>query len=68
MKNKHVPQVQFADKQELKAIMEEQNALMEFVPDPTATPESIRAQMRALGIRAEDNIFSCGIIAARDED
>jgi 3-mercaptopyruvate sulfurtransferase SseA len=58
----------FADKKELQRIVAEQNTKMGFVPDPTATPEKVRAMMRALGIRREDNIFSCGIIAARDEE
>lgn len=58
----------FADKQELQRIIAEQNARLKFIPNPTVTHEEVRAQMRALGIHAEDNIFSCGIIAARDED
>ena len=41
---------------------------MGIVLNPDATHEGVRAQMRALGIRAEDNIFSCGIIAAREPD
>lgn len=57
----------FADKKEILRIVEEQNRLMGFVPDPTATPEKAQQMMIALGIRPEDNIFSCGIIAARDE-
>ena len=57
----------FADKQAIQRIVEEQNARMGFVPDPTATPEKVREMMRALGIRAEDNMASCGIIAAREE-
>ena len=36
--------------------------------DPDMTPQKVRAMMRDLGIRAEDNHFSCGIIAARDGD
>ncbi len=65
----HTPDLShfFADKKEIQRIVEEQNRIMGFVPDPDATPEKIREMMRELGIRAEDNIFSCGIIAARDE-
>lgn len=58
----------FADKKEIQRIVAETNAKTGFVKDPTATPEKVREMMRALGIHAEDNIFSCGIIAARDEE
>ncbi len=58
----------FLDKKPIQRIVAEQNEKMGFVPDPTATPAKARAMMRRLGIRAEDNIFSCGIIAARDEE
>lgn len=57
-----------ADKQAIRDVVAQVNAEVGFVPDPTATPEKARELMRALGIRAEDNIFSCGIIAARDEE
>ena len=58
----------FADKKEIQRIVAEQNALMGFVKDPTATPQKARAMMRALGIRPEDNEFSRMIIAAREEE
>ena len=58
----------FADKAELRRIVEEQNKLMGFIPDPTATAAKSRAMSIALGIRPEDNIMSSGIIAARDEE
>ena len=35
--------------------------------DPYVTADQVRAMMRAEGIRAEDNEFSRGIIAAREE-
>lgn len=35
--------------------------------DPAATPQKARAMMLALGIRPEDNEFSHGLIAAREE-
>jgi hypothetical protein len=58
----------FIDKRAIQRLVAEQNKQMGFVPDRTATPERVREMMRALGVRAEDNIFSCGIIAARDEE
>ncbi len=62
------PAALFADKGEAQRIVAEQNARMGVVLSTNATHEGVRARMRALGIRAEDNIFSYGIIAARDED
>jgi hypothetical protein len=58
----------FLDKTEIQRVVAEQNKLMGFVPDPTATAEKAQEMMRALGIRPEDNLFSRGIIAARDEE
>jgi hypothetical protein len=60
--------LKFLDKTEIQRIVAEQNQAMGFVPDPTATAEKAQAMMLALGIRPEDNIGSCGIIAARDEE
>ena len=40
---------------------------MSIPDDPTATPQKARAMMLALGIRAEDNEFSQGILQAREE-
>ena len=57
----------FLDKTLIRKIVAEQNEKMGFVPDPTATPQKAREMMLALGIRPEDNLASCGIIAARDE-
>jgi hypothetical protein len=57
----------FVDKAAIQKIVAEQNERIGFVPDPEATPEGVRARMLALGIRAEDNMASCGIIAAREE-
>ena len=61
-------QSHIADKQALRKLVAEQNAILNIVVDPKATPEKVRAMMTGLGIRAEDNLFSCGIIAARDEN
>jgi hypothetical protein len=58
----------FIDKAIIRKIVAEQNRRMGFVPDPTATPEKAQEMMLALGIRPEDNLFSTGIIAARDEE
>lgn len=57
-----------ADKTAIQQVVAEVNAETGFIPDPTATPEKAQEMMLALGIRPEDNIFSCGIIAARDEE
>ena len=48
--------------------MEKQRELMGLVYDPTATAEQSRALILAQGVRPEDNLFSCGIIEARDEE
>ncbi len=60
------------DKEEIRRIVAEQNAKSGFVPDPTATPQRARALveacLRAKGLRPEDNIFSRGIIEAREEE
>ncbi len=57
-----------ADKALLRKIVEEQNARIGLEYDPTATAEEARALILAEGVRPEDNVFSCGIIAARDEE
>ena len=62
----------FADKDEMRRIVDEQYKEMDIVGDPSITLAELRAMvttdLAAHGIRPEDNIFSCGIIAARDED
>lgn len=57
-----------ADKAVIQRIVAEQNEKMGFISDPDTTPEKAQQAMLALGIRPEDNIFSCGIIAMRDEE
>ena len=57
-----------ANKQVIREVVAQVNAETGFVPDPTATPLKARELMRAMGILAEDNLASCGIIAARDEE
>ena len=62
----------FLDKTAIQKIVAEQNEKMGFVPDPTATAEKAQAMtaeaLRRNGLGPEDNIASCGIIAARDEE
>ena len=58
----------FLDKDEIRRIVDEQNAKSGFVPDPEATPQKARAMMLAQGVRPEDRIGSLGIIEARDEE
>lgn len=57
----------FADKKEIQRLIAEQSQIMGISDDPMATPQQARAMMMALGIRPEDNEFSRGIIAAREE-
>jgi len=57
----------FLDKARLQRVVAEQDRIMGFVPHPDATPETIRAKMRACGVRAEDNLFSREIVAMREE-
>ncbi len=62
----------FADKEEARRVVDEQYRKMGIVGDPDLTIEQVQAMvaadLRAAGIRREDNIFSRGIIAARDGD
>jgi hypothetical protein len=58
--------IQFLDKNLVRDIVRQQNARDGFVPDPDATGVQSQEMMRSLGVRPEDNIGSCGIIAARD--
>ena len=62
--NKHL----FVDMAEIRKLTKELNEKMGFVKIPGMTPEKVRAMMIESGINPEDNIFSCGIIAARDEE
>ena len=61
----------FIDKRRIQQVVAQQNEQMGFVSDPTATPEqaqeAVERSLRENGLRPEDNIFSCGIIAAREE-
>ena len=55
------------DKTRIQQIVAEQNLRTHFIPDPTATAQRGREKMIVAGVRPEDNIGSCGIIAAREE-
>ena len=61
----------YADKEEIRRIVNEQNRLMGFLPDPTVTVERMQAcvaeSLLAAGIRPEDNDASRAIIAARED-
>jgi hypothetical protein len=58
----------FLDPEMIRKVVAETNAKMGFVPDPTATAEKAREMIEACGVRPEENLFSRGIIAARDGD
>ena len=53
------------DKAMVMKVMDEVNRDIGFVPDPSATARKAQVMMIALGIRPEENIFSCGFIASR---
>ena len=61
----------FLDKTRIRQVVADQNQKMGFAADPTVTPEeaqeAVEQSLRENGLRPEDNIFSCGIIAAREE-
>jgi hypothetical protein len=56
----------FADKKEIQKVIADQHARMGFAKDPTATAERARELILADGVRPEDNLFSRGIIEARE--
>ena len=61
----------FVDKSQIQQVVAQINQQMGFVFDPTITPEdaqqAVEESLRENGLRPEDNIFFCGIIAAREE-
>jgi len=61
----------FIDKSRIQQVVAHRNEQMGFVPNHTITPaqaqEAVERSLRENGLRPEDNIFSCGIIAARGE-
>jgi hypothetical protein len=62
------PRTLFVNKRVVQEVVRAQNEAIGFEPDPTATGETAQQLMLAHGIRPEDNLFSRGIIAARDEE
>ena len=62
------PKSMLADKHALQQAMARLNARLGFVPDPDATPEKVRAMMRADGVRPEENTFSREILRMRYEE
>jgi hypothetical protein len=64
---KHIRSL-FLDPEMIRKVVAETNAKMGFVPDPTATAEKAREMIEAFGVGPEENLFSRGIIAARDGD
>jgi hypothetical protein len=61
----------FADKEEILKIVEEQNRIMGFVPNPHVNIEEMQVRvarcLRRAGIRPEYNDASRQIIADRDD-
>ncbi len=56
------------EREKLRAIMHGLYAKMGFEYNPDATADdSVQLSIQD-GVRAEDNTFSCGILAARDEE
>lgn len=60
------PKALVADKTALRRILEEQDKLTGFVPDPTTTPQKAQELMLADGVRPEENIGSRDIIRMRE--
>lgn len=58
---------EYLSQEEIRNIMTRANAQTGFTPNQAATPAKAREYMRSIGIKAEDNLFSRGIIAAREE-
>ncbi len=57
----------FANKTAIREAVAEQNAIMGFVKDITATAIELRAMVLAYGVRPHENFLSQGIIGARNE-
>ena len=58
----------YIDKTRIREILTEQAERDGHLLEPTMTPQEVRERMIAMGVRPEDNMASCGIIAARDEE
>ncbi len=57
----------FADKRLLRQIVAEQSVSMGLEYDPTVTAEDSQRMILEDGVKPEDNLFSCGILQAREE-
>lgn len=61
----------FLDKAHIQHTVALQNAKRGFTPDRSATPheaqKAVERSLRDNGLAPEDNIFSCGITAVREE-
>ena len=55
------------NKEQLQQRISEANKVSGFVSVPEATAQKARAMMIRLGVRPEDNLGSCGIVASREE-
>ncbi len=58
---------QYVDKAKVREAFDKALATLGVVYDPTVTAEEVQESLRASGIRPEDNSFSRGIIAMREE-
>jgi hypothetical protein len=58
----------FIDKTKIREILARHHAEQGIVLDPAMTPAKLRQNMIDHGVRPEDNLASCGIIAARNEE
>lgn len=61
------PKSLLADKEKIKAAVEELYEALGLIHDPTATAERAREMILADGVKPEDRLFSRGIIEAREE-
>ena len=57
----------FGDKSLLRQIVAQQSARMGLEYDPAITPADSQRMILYEGVRPEDNLFSCGIVQAREE-
>ena len=62
------PSSMFANKAEIRQLIAEINERMGYVLDLTATPEKVRAMMRADGITPNDNAFTSELLQMRYGD
>jgi hypothetical protein len=56
------------DRKPIQQLMLEIKRQIGLEHDPKATADKARERILADGVKPEDNLFSCGIIAERDEE